>query len=347
MTIKHFQIWNPHVDHPLTGGISFYAAEHGWGIDSVRSFEVVLSTGTIVTASRDSEPDLFRALRGGGSNFGIITAYELDVRPYHGMWGGRTLIDSTYSKNAIEAYADFIPKLDVDPRGHTIIIFDFLDRQVIVRQYLVYTEPTKDLQMFDRLRSVPTIQSSLGITDYSVLAADIAELQEGHGYRHAVSTLTVKLDKDLLDFAYDTYVQHAATVSEYAAGCLEFHALPRAPNPEDNVYGLKKSDGPLISIMLAFSTASERYDSELLALQKRVLGMIKEEAQNRGLYHPFLFANYAGPFQDVIGSYGNRNVKFLEEVVAAYDPEHIFQRLKPGGFKVDASLRKLPFITTK
>lgn len=315
-----------------TGGISFYAAEHGWGIDQARSFEVVLASGNIVRASRDHEPDLFRALRGGGGNFGIITAFEVEILPYSGMWGGRTMIGSAHAKNAIEAYADFIPRLDVDPKGHSIIIFDALGGQVVVRQYIVYTEPKKDLPMFDRLREVPAVESSLGITDYTDLAADIADLQEGGGYRHAVSTMTVKLDQKLLEFVYDLFVQHSATISEHSAGCLEFHALPRAS--EDNMYGLKKSDGHLISIMLGFSTASPERDNELIALQQHILSTIKKEAEARGLYHPFIFANYAGPFQDVVGSYGKESVNFLRSVARRYDPDHVFEILKPGGFKI-------------
>ncbi|KAI7971305.1 hypothetical protein EIK77_007359 [Talaromyces pinophilus] len=320
-----------------TGGISFYAAEYGWGIDQVRSFEVVLSSGQIVQASRYNEPDLFRTLRGGGGNFGIITAYEVDIFPYSGMWGGRTTVSSAYAKDAIEAYADFIPRLDADPKGHTIVIFDALGTEITVRQYIVSTQPKKDLPIFDRLRKVPAIDSSLDFTDYTDLAADIADLQAGGGYRHAVATITVKLDQKLLEFIYDTYVQYAATISEHSAGCLEFHALPRSSNPDDNMYGLKKSDGHLIAVMLAFATSSPERDNELLTLQQSVLGIIKTEAQERGLYHPFIFANYAGPFQDVVGSYGEESVKFLREIADKYDPDHIFELLKPGGFKINFS----------
>lgn len=319
------------------GGISFYAAQRGWGVDCVRSFEVILASGKVVRASRDRNTRLFRALRGGGSNFGVITAFELEIFPYSGMWGGRTTIDSSHVETALEAFVDFIPKLDVDPKGHTIIIFDYLEGQVIVRQYLAYTQPIPDLPMFDRLRKVPTIDSSLGLTDYSDLAADIANFQEGSGERHAVSTLTVRLDYELLKFAYDTYVHEAATINGFAGGCLEFHALPRTPNPADNVYGLDNMGQPLVSIMLAFGTVFKRHDYTLIALQQRILGKIKEVAQQRGLYHPFLFANYAGPFQDVVGSYGNNNVKFLREVADEYDPSGVFQRLQPGGFKIGVS----------
>lgn len=315
------------------GGISFFAARLGWGVDHVRSFEIVLSNGTAVTASPEKEPNLFRALRGGGSNFGIITAFELDVIPYSGMWGGRTLIEGVHAKHAIDAYADFIPKLDDDPKGHTIIIFTFNGGPLKVLQYLAYTEPHADLPMFDNLRKVPTIQSSLGLTHYTTLAEDIAELQHGHGERQAVSTITLRLDKDMLEFVFDAFSLECAATSKFARGTMEFHALPRAFDPPVNVYGLRREDGPLIAVMIAFSTTDKSYDGEVIATQQRLLAKIRTEAEKRNLYHPFLFANYAGRFQDVVGSYGEENAQFLSEVAKVYDPERVFQRLQQGTFK--------------
>jgi hypothetical protein len=202
---------------------------------------------------------------------------------------------------------------------------------------MVYTEPVADLPSFDELRSVPTIQSSLGITDYTTLAEDIAELQHGHGDRACVSTLTFTLDKELLNFAYDIFVQEASPISHYIRGTMEFHAVPRTLEPADNVYGLTGAKGPLISFLLIFSTSHEQYDAEVIATQQRILEKVKEEAEKRGLYHPFLFANYAGQWQDVVGSYGASNVEYLSEVSKRYDPEQVFQRLHSGSFKANGT----------
>lgn len=287
-------------------------------------------------ASRESEPTLFRALRGGGSNFGIITAFELETYPYTGMWGGRTLIESQHARQAIEAYGDFVQKLnpDLDPKGHTIIIFTYDEGPLQVLQYLVYTEPVEDLPLFEGLRQVPTVQSSLGMTDYLTLAANIADLQQGDGDRANVATLTFKLDYELLNFAFDVFVQEAAPIAEYIRGTMEFHALPRTLSPADNVYGLDNAEGPLISFLLIFSTKLERHNAELIATQQRIIGRVKDEAERRHLYHPFLFSNYAGEWQDVIGSYGEENLKFLSQVAEVYDPEQVFQHLQSGSFKL-------------
>ncbi|WP_407842041.1 FAD-binding oxidoreductase (plasmid) [Streptomyces sp. DSM 116496] len=60
------------------GGLSFMTRSLGVGCDSVKSAQVVLANGSIVTASATKNSDLYWAIRGGGGgNFGVVTSYEL------------------------------------------------------------------------------------------------------------------------------------------------------------------------------------------------------------------------------------------------------------------------------
>ncbi|GME26399.1 uncharacterized protein ALTATR162_LOCUS9465 [Neofusicoccum parvum] len=65
----------------LGGGLSHFSGLHGWACDNVRNYEVVLANGSIIDASESSHPDLYRALRGGGNNFGVVTRFDLDLFP--------------------------------------------------------------------------------------------------------------------------------------------------------------------------------------------------------------------------------------------------------------------------
>ncbi|KAF3907141.1 hypothetical protein ABW21_db0205284 [Orbilia brochopaga] len=66
------------------GGISNLSAQHGLVCDNVVSARVALADGSIVVASETENPDLFWGIRGGGSNFGLVTefTYKLHACDY-------------------------------------------------------------------------------------------------------------------------------------------------------------------------------------------------------------------------------------------------------------------------
>jgi FAD/FMN-containing dehydrogenase len=63
------------------GGLSFLSTQYGWAANNIVSFEVVLANATIVTASNTSHVDLYKALKGGGNNYGIVTSYNMIAHP--------------------------------------------------------------------------------------------------------------------------------------------------------------------------------------------------------------------------------------------------------------------------
>lgn len=72
----------------LHGGVSHFYAEVGWACESVVEFEVALADGRVVLASSQQNEDLYWALKGGGKNFGVVTAFRMKTRRLPRMWGG-------------------------------------------------------------------------------------------------------------------------------------------------------------------------------------------------------------------------------------------------------------------
>ena len=60
----------------LGGGFGWLGGKFGMTVDNVLAADVVLADGRLVRASSDENADLFWAIRGGGGNFGIVTAFE-------------------------------------------------------------------------------------------------------------------------------------------------------------------------------------------------------------------------------------------------------------------------------
>lgn len=74
----------------LGGGLGFLARRCGLACDNLVSAEVVTAAGEVVTAGPDHHEDLFWALRGGGGNFGAVTAFEYRLHPVGEIVGGPT-----------------------------------------------------------------------------------------------------------------------------------------------------------------------------------------------------------------------------------------------------------------
>ena len=65
----------------LHGGMGILRRKFGFNVDNLLSVDVVLADGSLVTASATEHPDLFWAMRGAGSNFGVVTSMEFRLHP--------------------------------------------------------------------------------------------------------------------------------------------------------------------------------------------------------------------------------------------------------------------------
>ena len=65
----------------LGGGYGWLRRKWGLSSDNVVEAQVVCADGQVRTASADSNPDLFWAIRGGGGNYGIVTAFTFKLYP--------------------------------------------------------------------------------------------------------------------------------------------------------------------------------------------------------------------------------------------------------------------------
>jgi len=65
----------------LHGGMGHLRSKYGLSIDNLRAVDIVTADGQLRHASAEEHADLFWAVRGAGSNFGVITAFEFELHP--------------------------------------------------------------------------------------------------------------------------------------------------------------------------------------------------------------------------------------------------------------------------
>ncbi|TQS33403.1 hypothetical protein Golomagni_06254, partial [Golovinomyces magnicellulatus] len=111
----------------LAGGLSFVSSREGFISDNVVTYQVVLASGETVEASRNQNIDLWRALRGGGNNFGIVTRYDFRTFPQKPIWGASVFYmanEDNYTKQ-VQALVSEITKADASPDTHLMVSAGF------------------------------------------------------------------------------------------------------------------------------------------------------------------------------------------------------------------------------
>jgi hypothetical protein len=87
-----------------------------------------------------------------------------------------------------------------------------------------------------------------------------------------------------------------------------------------------------MGLVIRWSKAED--DNIMHQFAEEVLKRAVDEAKEMGLYHRYIYQNYAAASQDVFGGYGEENRQWLLEIQRRYDPQGVFSRLQPGGFKL-------------
>ncbi len=91
--------------YSLGGGMGWLARLHGLATNSLTAVELVTMDGEFIRADADNHPDLFWAVRGGGGNFGVVTALEFRMYPLESAYAGWLIFPWERSEEVLNAWS--------------------------------------------------------------------------------------------------------------------------------------------------------------------------------------------------------------------------------------------------
>lgn len=138
------------------------------------NYEVVLANGTIINASEEENADLWRALKGGGNNFGVVTRFTVRTFPSTEIWGGYLYFTPGKKSKILQAFHDFARAENYDEYASgpiTTFAYTQTFRLSIIASNVMYTKPVKwsacwqNFQAIGRLWSAAKTRSLKSATD--------------------------------------------------------------------------------------------------------------------------------------------------------------------------------------
>ncbi|WP_446046923.1 FAD-binding oxidoreductase [Streptomyces olivaceus] len=219
------------VGFTLGGGLSpFLGRTHGWAADHILSIEVVTPDGVLRRVSAETEPELFWGLRGGRSNFGVVTELEIELFPVTSFYGGGIF----YSAGDVEAVLRAFPEVVGNaPDGFTcsVTLLNFppapevpemLRGQFVAHVRVVHLGSDAEAEeLIAPFRAIgPAVSDTLGRHPYSEFAAVHADPADPMPYEEHGTALT-----ELPAEAVDRLVENARQIVGSPVTALEIRHL--------------------------------------------------------------------------------------------------------------------------
>ncbi|KAF4440593.1 FAD binding domain-containing protein [Fusarium austroafricanum] len=336
----------------LSCGTSFFSPRYGFICDMVEKFEVVLANGDIVDADSNHHRDLWKALRGGGNNFGIVTAITLKTFPQGAFWGGQTFHDISTRRQHFKAHAELASMHPFDPYVHYIntLVLSNATKSWFIGASLQYTKsnpPVPEPDVFKPFLDIPQTPLFPGgpsntiridnVTSVSREYAAVATDQKRWLFATISFAPCMEMMEDFFQMA-DKALRPFLDLAGFSVS-MAYQPIPSVMSERRGALdslGPIQTQGNLVYVHLAVSVDGSEKDSDetIEAVVKELVADAEAKAKNRGVYRSYLQATYAESWQNPLL---RRSEGTLEEMLAVskkYDPRQFFQMQVPGGFKL-------------
>ncbi|TVY62882.1 Bifunctional solanapyrone synthase, partial [Lachnellula suecica] len=303
------------------GGLSFFSPKLGFACDNIVNVEVVLASGDIVHANSKENSDLFRAIRGGQCNFGIVTRLDILTHEQATCWGGGILYPDTTENAQLQAWVD-LKKGDHNPNVAVVQSFLYFgaQRAFMVSNNMVYldhVEKPEGLKGFEEIQPHVPGTNTMRLDSTKNFALELQGWQPLNQYA-AYATATIKISLAMGKKINNIWRHATETIAdiENITSVLTYQTLPPTFKDNPNSMGLAPSlelhRTHLVLIMSMYW--SEGKDTERVnSVTRDAMTEIEKHAEEAGALHEWKYMNYAGSWQDPLKSYGEDALREMKD----------------------------------
>ncbi|KAI9674528.1 MAG: hypothetical protein M1817_001866 [Caeruleum heppii] len=324
----------------LGGGMSFFAAQFGFVCDNVKNFEVVLSSGEVVNANAESHSDLFRALKGGSNNIGIVTRFDFYAVKQGPLLAGAIVNTPDTIDQQLHAFVEFTKNISSNPTASSILSYSIDNPGGVITpaNFLVDTDPTTDAAAFQGFNAIqPQIANTLALDNLTHITETLIPFPNP---RDLFITCTFKNDFATMRNVYDISLAGFEPINQITnlSWAFGFQPLPRVITDRSlqrggNVLGLDRTADDLILFTIVGQYFSAVDDVPIRTALQETMMRIENYTRSVGTDYEWRYLNYALDVQHPISTYGSENVELLRRAARKYDPQGVFQKLV-GGHKL-------------
>lgn len=152
----------------------YMSTQYGWAASSVLEYEMVYANGTIGYINSQNYPDIFKVLKGGGNNFGVITNYRIQAHRQGLVWGGNLVFLRTPAKDKklLKAVRDFT-EYNEDEKAAVIVTAERTNVNVVDSWiiFLFYDGTTPPAGLFDNFTDANPLLDTTRTRTYADLMA--------------------------------------------------------------------------------------------------------------------------------------------------------------------------------
>ena len=185
----------------LGGGYGRLARRFGLAADNVRAVDIVTANGQLLHASPKENADLYWGIRGGGGNFGVVTAFEFALHPMQRqVIAGSLVFPFSRLKELLTVYAEFSSHAPDDLNNDFVVSMPAGKDGVVVFS-LVYSGAAERAEsLLAPLRKLGTpIADTIKAKDYVALQRSGDKTDPRTDIRHAHTGFVDDFNRGLID----------------------------------------------------------------------------------------------------------------------------------------------------